>query len=326
MGNYIVAVTDYGFPDLQPEEQLLQPLGFRFVTGQCKTAAEVGRLCREADAVLTQWAPVTAEAIAQMDKCKIIVRYGIGVDNVDLDAASEKGIPVVNVPDYAVQEVADHTLALLLSLMRKIPAIAEQVRGGVWQIAPRRPIIGLKNKTIGTAGFGNIAREVIRRAKAFGMRAVAYDPYVADSAFQELGVERVDWNGLLAESDILSVHLPLTKDTKHILNGQAFEAMKPGAYLINTSRGGVVHTGDLVAALERQALAGAALDVLETEPIEADHPLLRMDQAIVTSHCAWYSEDSFERLQRYAALEIKRLFTGERPLHVINKVEPQPLG
>jgi len=320
MSAYQVAVTDYGFPDLHIERSILEPCGFAFVTGQCKSPEEVAALCRDADAVLTQWAPVTAEAIEAMDKCKVIVRYGIGVDNVDLEAARRRHIPVVNVPDYAIHEVADHTLSLLLSIVRKIPQVVQQVRGGSWEIAPCRPIVGLQNKVIGVAGFGNIARAVVRRAQAFGMSAIGYDPFVDEADFTRLGAEKVEWDALLSRSDILSVHLPLTADTRHILGPQAFRAMKPTSFLVNTSRGGTVDTEALIAALQGGEIAGAALDVLEREPIPPDSPLLGMASCIVTSHCAWYSESSLLRLQEYAALEIKRLFSGEALLHVVNGV------
>jgi D-3-phosphoglycerate dehydrogenase len=320
MNAYQVAVTDYGFPDLKQEKAILEPAGFDFVIGQCKTAAEVASLCQDADAVLTQWAPVTAEAIEAFRKCKIIVRYGIGVDNVDLEAAKRKNIPVVNVPDYAVQEVADHTLSLMLGIVRKIPQIVQQVRNGVWEIAPCRPIIGLQDKIIGVAGFGNIAKAVVRRAQAFGLAAIAYDPFVSETFFAQHGVEKVDWQTLLSRSDIISIHMPLTKETRHIFNEEAFRAMKQTSFLVNTSRGGTIDTSALTIALQSREIAGAAVDVLEHEPIPPDSPLLQMEQCIITSHCAWYSENSLMRLQEYAALEIKRLFNGETPLHVVNGV------
>ncbi|MCP3775771.1 C-terminal binding protein [Paenibacillus sp. MZ04-78.2] len=320
MNAYQVAVTDYGFPDLKQEKAILEPLGFHFVTGQCKTAAEVAALCQDADAVLTQWAPVTAEAIEAFRKCQIIVRYGIGVDNVDLEAAKRKNIPVVNVPDYAVHEVADHTLSLMLGIVRKIPQIVQRVRSGVWEIAPCRPIIGLQDKIIGVAGFGNIAKAVVRRAQAFGLTAIGYDPFVSESVFAGLGVEKVDWQTLLTRSDIISVHMPLTKETRHIFNEEAFRGMKQTSFLVNTSRGGTIDTAALISALQSDEIAGAALDVLEHEPIPPDSPLLQMEQCIVTSHCAWYSENALLRLQEYAALEIKRLFSGETPQHIMNGV------
>ncbi len=320
MSNYLVAVTDSGFPDLEQEKNILQPIGFAFAEGQCRTASEVAALCRDADAVLTQWAPVTAEAIESFEKCRVIVRYGIGVDNVDLEAAKRKNIPVVNVPDYAIQEVADHTLSLMLAIVRKIPQVVQRVRDGIWEISPCRPIVGLQDKTIGLAGFGNIAKAVLKRAVGFGLKAIAYDPYVDESAMADLGVEKVDWETLLARSDVLSVHMPLTPTTKRMFNAEAFGKMKPTSFLINTSRGGTVDTEALIDALRDGKIAGASVDVLEQEPIAPDSPLLKMDNCLVTSHCAWYSESSLLRLQEYAALEIKRLFSGERLLHVVNGV------
>ena len=321
MNSYVAAITDYGFPDLAPEAEILEPAGFRLLAGQSRTSDEVIELCRSADAILTQWAPVNREVIEQLERCRIIVRYGIGVDNVDLDAARERNIPVVNVPDYAVEEVADHAMALLLAAVRKIPAVVAQVRNGVWDIAPKRPIVGLTGRTLGLAGFGNIARAVARRAQAFGMQTVAYDPYASETVFAEYRTERVGWEALLDRSDFISVHLPLTSDTRHLVNGEALRRMKPGAFLINTSRGGVVQTEALTEALGQGVIAGAALDVLEQEPIPNDHPLLSMDNCLITSHCAWYSEDSLKRLQSYAAMEVRRLFEGGVPKHIVNGVK-----
>ncbi|WP_168735515.1 C-terminal binding protein [Cohnella fermenti] len=319
--NWKVAVTDSGFPDLAPEAEALSGTGASLAPGRCRTAEEVAALCADADAVLTQWAPVTAEAIAAMTRCKVIVRYGIGVDNVDLEAARAKGIPVANVPDYAIEEVADHALSLLLASVRRIPQVAAQVRKGVWEIAPCRPIVGLQGRKLGVAGFGNIARAVVRRAQAFGMTTLAYDPYAAPDVFARHGTEQADWETLLAESDFVSIHLPLNGQTRRLFDDRAFAAMKPGAHLINTSRGGVVDTDALVRALREGRLAGAALDVLDEEPIAAGHPLLQLDSCIVTSHCAWYSESSLLRLQRYAALEVRRVLEGGHPVHVVNGVE-----
>jgi D-3-phosphoglycerate dehydrogenase len=319
-GRRRVAVTDFGFPDLRPEEEILAGIGASVVSAQCRTEEEVAALCADADAVLTQWAPVTAAVIDRMEKCRVIVRYGIGVDNVDLDAARARGVPVVNVPDYAIEEVADHTLALLLAAVRKIPQVVSRVRHGEWQIAPCRPIIGLQGKRLGVAGFGNIARAVAKRAQAFGMDVIGYDPFVAEEAFRERGVGKVDWETLLAECDLLSVHLPLNTATRRLLGDEAFSRMKPGSYLVNTSRGGVVDSAALERAVREGRLAGAALDVLEEEPIAPDSPLLKLEQILVTSHCAWYSESSLVRLQQYAALEVKRVLEGGRPLHVVNGV------
>jgi D-3-phosphoglycerate dehydrogenase len=321
MALYTVAVTDYGFPDLKQEEAVLLPMGFQFVTGQCKTAEQVIQLASAADAILTERAPITKEVLDNLHNCKIIVRYGVGVDNVDIEAAKARNIPVVNVPDYGTGEVADHAMSLLLASVRKIPQIVSQVRKGVWEITPCRPIVGLQGKTLGLAGFGNIGRDVAKRAQSFGINTIAYDPYVQAPVFHGLGTEKVDWQTLLQTSDFISIHLPLTATTKHIFNEEAFAQMKSAVYLINTSRGAVIKTASLIEALQNNTIAGAALDVLEEQPISMSSPLLAMEQCLLTSHCAWYSESSLNRLQRHAAMEIERLFNGKRPKHIVNGVE-----
>lgn len=321
MTKFTVVVTDYGFPDLKQEEDILLPIGAQLISGQCKTPEEVLHLAKYADAIIAERAPITKEVIDSLERCKIIVRYGVGVDNVDIEAAKARHIPVVNVPDYGTGEVADHAMSLLLSSVRKIPQIVAQVRRGVWQITPCSPIMGLQGKTLGLAGFGNIGKDVARRAQSFGINTIGYDPYVQQPVFEQMNTQKVDWHELLEKSDMISVHLPLTPDTKHIFNQDAFERMKSTAYLINTSRGAVVHTESLIAALTNNQIAGAALDVLEQQPVSPDSPLLQIEQCFITSHCAWYSESSVNRLQRHAALEVKRILSGERPKHIVNGVE-----
>ena len=314
-----VVVTDHGFPNLNIERETLEPIQATVTEFQCKHAEEVIAAARHADAIMTQWAPITAEVIAALQQCRVIVRYGIGTDNVDLEAAAKKGIPVVNVPDYALDEVADHTMTLLLASARKLPQVMKQIQTGAWITNPCRPMFSLAGRTLGLAGFGNIARKVAHRAQAFGMQVSAYDPYVESAQFAAADVSQVDWEALLQESDFVSIHLPLTKDTQHLFNEQAFSLMKPGAYLVNTSRGGVVHTEDLIAALQRGRLAGVGLDVLEQEPIAPDSPLLSMPEVLLTSHCAWYTEDALARLKQLAATEIVRVLSGEQPKHIVNK-------
>ncbi|MFD2330566.1 C-terminal binding protein [Cohnella sp. GCM10020058] len=318
MRSPVVAVTDHPFSDLAQERGLLEPLGFQFRVGQCKTEEDVIELCRDADAILTNLAPLTANTVARLERCRIIVRYGIGTDNVDLAAATERGLPVANVPDYGVQEVADHTMGLLLSAVRKIPAVSARVKAGIWEIRPLPPIMGLQDKTLGLAGFGNIARAVAQRAQSFNMRVIAFDPYISEAEFAKRNVRKATWERLLEESDILSIHLPLNAHTANMLNADALAVMKSTAYVLNTSRGGVIDTEALADALSRGQIGGAALDVLDREPLPPDHPLLSLDQCLITSHCAWYSEDSIRRLQHGAAAEVARLFSGEKPRNIVN--------
>jgi D-3-phosphoglycerate dehydrogenase len=315
-----IAMTDPGFPNYDQERSILEPLQGVIEIWYCHTEQETIDFCKDADAILTNHSPFTKQVIDQLQKCKVIVRYGIGYDTVDIQAAAARNIPVVNVPDYGVQEVADHTFSLLLATVRKIPSMQNNAKRGDWQIAPLRPIIGLRDKTLGLAGFGNIAREVARRAQGFNLCVIGYDPYVQTNVFQEHGVEQVGLEDLFSRSDIISSHLPLNNATRHLFQRKTFQRMKPTSYLINTSRGGVIHTADLVWALENGIIAGAGLDVFEEEPLPVGHPLFRMDQCVLTGHTAWYSEDSMVLLQQFAAMEIARVLSGERPKHIVNQL------
>lgn len=294
-------ITDWGFPSLDPERQAFAPLGVDVDAHQCKTEEEVAAVVRDADVVLTQWAPVRAKAIASMLHCKGIVRYGIGLDNVDLVAAKKRGIPVRNIPDYCLHEVADHTFALMLSLQRQVCSVDRLVRAGTWKITPPLPLPPLRQSTIGLIGFGRIAQLVAQRAKGFAINVIASDPFAPDNVFSSLGVQRVERADLLKNADIVSLHCPLTDETKHVINAESLTTMKPTALLVNTSRGGLVDTDALVEALGRKQIAGAALDVLEQEPIPAQHTILTFPNVIITSHTAWYSNASIVELQKKAA-------------------------
>ena len=307
-----VVITDHGFPNVEPERAVLDAAGADLVVAQCKTPEEVIAATAGADAVLAQWAPVNADVIAALDACKVVVRYGIGVDNVDLAAAKARGIPVCNLPDYCIDEVADHTLALALALGRQLPAIDRRTRAGTWALAPAtKPLPAFREMTFALAGFGRIARAVAERARPFGFRLAAYDPYAPDSVLEAAGVDRLDQDALFAEADVLSLHLPLTPETRHFVDADALAAMRPHAVLVNTSRGPLVDTVALADALDRRAIGYAGLDVFETEPLPADHPLRESPYALLTSHTAWYSEASLPKLQKMAAEEVVRGLTGQ---------------
>ena len=308
-----LVVTDYGFPNLAPERAALEPYGVEVVGHQAKTADDVIAIAQDADALLVQWAPVNADVIAALDRCRIIVRYGIGVDNVDIAAATAKGIVVCNVPDYCLDEVADHTMALALATARQIVPIDARIRAGTWKITPDAPMPSFRASTFGLVGFGRIAQAVAERARGFGFRLAAYDPFASPEALAAQGVEAMPLDRLLAEADLLSLHAPLTPDTKHLLNADTLATMKPTARIVNTSRGGLIDGEALADALERGVVAGAALDVFEAEPLPDDHPLRRAPNAILTSHVAWYSEQSLPALQRLAAEEAARVLRGESP-------------
>jgi D-3-phosphoglycerate dehydrogenase len=304
-----VVVTDHVFPSLDEERAVLEPLGA--VVDEDACGDDLPTCVADADALLVQFARIDADVLAAARRCRVLVRYGIGVDNVDLDAAREVGVPVSNVPDYALEEVADHAMALLLAGFRQLPRVADQVKAGTWELQPFRPLRSLADRTLGLAGFGAIARRVAARARAFGLRVQAYDPYVADDKLAEAGVARADWATLLSASDALSLHLPLTPTTAGLFDEASFAAMRPGMVFVNTSRGGVVREGALLRALDDVTVAFAGLDVLEDEPPPALHPIVMHERALVTSHCAWYSEESLARLQRHAALEVARSLNGE---------------
>jgi D-3-phosphoglycerate dehydrogenase len=314
-----IYVTDATYAHHDHELSALAGHDYTFTVRQCRTAADVISQCADAQVLLNQYAPLTREVFAALTNLKLIVRYGVGYDSVDATAASAHGVMVVNVPDYGVQEVADHTLALLLGIVRKVPQIDASVRAGVWNDNLFHPIMGLHHKQVGLLGFGNIAREVAKRAHAFNMHVMAYDPFVPAEIFANHQVTAASWETVMQQSDIVCVHLPLNHETKHFVNAERLAMMKPTSYLINTARGGIVNSVDLAHALRNDQIAGAALDVLEQEPMPADHPLQGIDNCIITCHVAWYSEDSLVRLQYFAGLEIARWCAGDLPKSIVNR-------
>ncbi len=314
-----VLVTDHGFPNLRHEEAVLAAAGADLAVAKCKTAADVIAAAQGADALLVQWAPVDASVIASLDRCRVIVRYGIGVDNVDLAAAKARGIAVCNVPDYGVHEVAEHTVALALALIRQLPMIDRRLRGGTWKIVPDKPMPSLKGAVYATAGFGRIARAAHAMMAGFGVTSIAYDPFVPADVMAAARVEKVGLEALFPRADVLSLHLPLTPETRHFVGAASMASMKPHAVLVNTARGGLVDTRALAVALRDGVVAGAGLDVFETEPIEKDHPLFSCPNALLTSHVAWYSESSIPRLQQLAAEEVARGLRGEPLRNQVNR-------
>jgi len=313
-----VLITDSGFPHLDAERAILADAGATVSAAQCRTAEEVILAGAAADIMIVQWAPITRAVIAALPRLRLIVRYGIGVDNVDLAAAGEHGIPVCNVPDYCLDEVADHTLALALALSRQLPQTDATVRTGTWKITPPAPAPALRGRVFATAGFGRIARAVLSRAAAFGCTTAAYDPFVPAEAFAAAGVRALTADELFAHAGILSLHLPLGESTRHFVNVRTLALLRPDAILVNTARGALIDTVALAAALDAGTLAGAGLDVFEQEPLAADHPLRRSRNTLLTSHTAWYSTASIPALQQRAA-ETAALAVRGLPLrHVVN--------
>jgi D-3-phosphoglycerate dehydrogenase len=312
-----VAVADSVFPNLDPARAVLSAIGAELQLASAPKPEAILRVATGADAVLVTYARITAEMIAQMTRCRIISRFGIGVDNVDIPAATTAGIVVTKVPDYCIDEVSDHALALLLALARKIPFANALVQAGRWEMPAVVPIHRLRGSVLGLVGFGRIPQLIAPKAKAFGLRVVAYDPYVPDEIFDRAGVESVEFSRLLAISDYVSVHTPLLPETRGLFGADVFGQMKPTACLVNTARGPIVDEAALAQALDSGQLAGAALDVLSEEP-PSNSPLVGRDNVILTPHTSFYSEESLVELQTKAAEEVVRVLTGQPPRNPVN--------
>jgi D-3-phosphoglycerate dehydrogenase / 2-oxoglutarate reductase len=315
----IVSITDYTFPSLDIEESLVRAAGGELRSGNDKQVEALKRLVADADAVITQFAPINAEVIAVMQKARVIVRYGIGVDNVDLSAARARGIPVCNVPDYCIDEVADHTLAFILSATRQVIPNTLYVRDGKWGMAtPLDQLRTLRDQVVGIVGFGRIGREVAARLAPFKCRRLVFDAFVPPEVVRSTGCEPVSLDDLLTQSDIVTLHCPSAPETKKLLNATTIARMKPGSLVINLARGDLVDTAAFVAALQSGHLAGAAIDVCDPEPIPADSPLRSMANVIVASHIASASPKSVRTLRETAARIAVMALRGESLPNVVN--------
>jgi D-3-phosphoglycerate dehydrogenase len=320
VARFKVVMTDCIFPDQDIERAELATIDAELVLAPDTAVETLAREGKDCDALLNVYAQVPAGVIDALERCKVIVRTGIGVNTIDLDAANRKGIMVANVPDYCQDEVADHTMALFLALSRKLILLNNEVRDSNWSFAAAKPMARLSACTFGLFGLGNIAQAVARRALSFGMKVIAYDPFVPADVFAAQGVEQVeDIDLLLKEADFLSLHAPLTDQTHHIINAEALAKMKDSAFLINTSRGPLIDEDALFRALSDGAIAGAGLDVLADEPPTFPVALLTLSNVIVTPHAAFYSEQSNDELRSKSAKEIVRTLTDGEPAHWVNR-------
>src|SRR3954470_5313575 len=317
MAKYFVAVADSVFPNLDPARELLSSIGAELQLSAEPTTDAIMKIAKDADAVLVTYAKITADMIRQMTKCRVISRFGIGVDNVDIPVATEKGIVVTKVPDYCIDEVSDHAMALLLAAVRKIPMGTEQVHAGTWKMPNFVPIHRLRDSVLGLVGFGRIPQLVVPKAKSFGMRVVAFDPFLPPEVFQNLGVERMELAELLKVSDFVSIHSPLTPETKGLFNADAFRQMKKGSYVVNTARGPVIDEAALAAAIDSGHIAGAGLDVMTSEP-PVNSPLIGKKNVIITPHTSFYSDESLVELQTKAAQEVANVLTGKPARNPVN--------
>ena len=312
-----VVLTDYVWDSLEVEKQALAGIA-DLVALKTKRPDEFLPEAADCDALLNTYAgPITADVIARMPRCKIIARYGIGVDTIDVDAATGAGVIVTNNPTYCIEEVAEHTMALLLACARKVAFYDRMVRGGRWEVPPGKPIFRLAGQTLGLVGFGNIARQVAMRAAAFGMRVLFFDPFVQEGA--PAPGEKVELADLLRQSDVVSLHPPLTPQTRKMMSDDAFARMKPTSFLVNCARGPIVDTDALVRALDARQIAGCALDTTDPEPLPDPHPLRGRENVVLNPHVAWYSERAMQGLQAGAPSEVRRVLSGEWPVNVVNR-------
>ncbi len=284
----------------------------------CKTEAELLQNVSEAEAIMTTSAQFSGKVINALKNCKIIVRCGIGVDNIDIAIATKRLIYVANTPGFYVDEVSNHVMALLLALSRKIHLINRLVRVGRYDFGSIQPIYSLNGKTLGLLGFGRIGKAIFEKTRSFNLKCLVYDPYVSGKSIKNLGVEMVDLESLLSNSDFVSVNCPLTQETRGLLGKSQFKMMKKTALIINTARGGIIDEAELANALRNGLIAGAALDVLIDEPPKKNNPLLKFDNVLVTPHIGWYSEEAIAKMGAEAAEEVCRVFNGKLPKNLVN--------
>lgn len=307
-----ITVTDATFPSLTHERAVAAEFGAEFDEAKCTSAEDVVAAADGTDVLIVQFAQVTADAIARLVPGSLIVRYGIGLDNIDLAAARERGVKVAYVPDYATGEVADHTAALILTMLRRVVPLDRSVRAGKWDaVGVAGALRAFPETTVGFIGFGRIGQEVLARLKPFGFRAIVADPYADQDMLAELGAGAVDLDTLFDHADVLTLHCPLTPETHHVVNAARLARKPDRAALVNTARGGLVDPEALAAALASGQLRAAALDVFEAEPLPLDSPLRDCADLLLTPHAAWYSTAAIERLQSLAADEVKRHLTGQ---------------
>lgn len=319
-----VVITDYDFGDVEIERGILEAAGAEVVALQAKREADLFEAARDCAAIMNQYARVGAETIARMEQCKVIARYGVGVDIVDVEAATRRGILVTNVRDYCTEEVADHAVALWMTLARSLPAYDRATHAGVWQWQSGAPVRRLRGRTMGIVSFGKIGQAIAHRARAFGTEIIAYDPFLPAAVARDLGVELVSKEALLARSDYILMQAPMTSETRHFLSDAEFAAMKPGAILVNTGRGPTVDNKALHRALTEGHLAAAGLDDPEEEPAKrarwdpADNPLFSLPNVLFTPHAAYYSEESIRAAREGAATQVAKVLTGQAPDFPVN--------
>jgi D-3-phosphoglycerate dehydrogenase len=313
----VVVVADCDHPSIAIEQAVLADTCRKLRWLACRTEEDVIARCRDAEGLLIQYAPLTRRVLAALRHCRVVARYGVGVDTVDLQAAADLRIAVCNVPDYGTNEVADHALGMMLCLTRRIERANRLVKAGHWDFRQMQPVHRHALQTLGIIGVGRIGSAMAMKAHALGMRVLGCDPYIARDRVPDC-VTLVELDPLLRESDVVTVHCPLTEETRNLIDDARIGLMKPTAYLVNTARGSIVDETALERSLAANRLAGAAMDVLAREPGGVDHPLFRHENFLCTPHMAWYSEEAAQELKRKAAEEVRRVLRDEAPRYQVN--------
>lgn len=328
MPRFKVVITDFDYGDNDIERSILEPIGAEVIGLHAKIEDELVPHMADCDAVINQYARVGAKAIAAMKRCKVIARYGIGVDIVDVDTATAHGIQVTNVRDYCTEEVADHAITLWLTLSRKILQYNEVTHRGVWHWKAARPVWQLRGRTMGIVSFGHIGQAISERARVFGVSIVVFDPYLHANFVRSKGAEQVSKEELLARADAIMMQVPMTRETRHFLGPAEFAQMKEGVIIVCTGRGPTIDNKALYDAIVSGRVAGAGLDDPEEEPAKQvhwdpkDNPIFTLPNVIVTPHVAYYSEESIKLARETAASEVARVLTGQAPRNPVNKIRP----
>lgn len=319
--------SDYGDEALDIQRRIYRGIGADFQVAQCTSEDQALEWLRDADIVVNEhFSPINQRLIQSLERCKAIIRTGVGVESIDVEAATEFGIAVINVPAYCLDEVSDHALALILALARHIKRLDRTVTEGIWDFKSAGETFRLRGRTLGLFGFGKIARRLAPKAKVLGLEIIACDPYVDPNLIYACGVRPVSFDQLLQRSDFISIHCPLTHETWGIFDESAFRAMKERAVIVNTSRGAIIKTRALIQALTCEWIAGAGIDTIEGEPPGSDHPLYSFHNVILTPHFAWHSREALIELHTTMAEEGCRILTGRRPLSCVNPQVLDGLG
>ena len=321
MKQYKVVVTDDRYGSYEEENEVLSELEISVEVHNFSSPQEAKAILNDADAVLVNLFPLTGDIINSMNNCRVIARYGVGYDNVDVDAATAKGIWVSRVPDYSLEDVSDHALALLMSSVRKIAYKDRKIREGKWNLHKDWPAFRVAGKTLGLIGFGAISRVLFRKVSGFGLKQVLiFDPYVSDDEIINKGGVPASLDELLKQSDFISIHAPLTPETEGMIGPKEFSTMKENCILVNTSRGPLVNEDALYKALDSGSIAAAGIDVFSSEPLDEKSPLRKLENITLTDHAGWYSEESIVELKTKAARNILSVLKGGRPVYPVNKL------